>query len=452
MALLQTLFYTFLALGVLVTIHEFGHFWVARRCGVKVERFSIGFGTPLLRWRDSQDTEFVLALLPLGGYVKMLDEREGDVSESDRPRAFNTKTVWQRMAIVAAGPIANFLFAAVAFWLVFLSGERQLAPVVGEVKIGSLAEQAGFKSGMEIVALEGMPIASWGGLSRQLFNYVGTSGDIPFTIIDNESSIQRALPVNVVSWLRESEEPMPLRDLGISPPYELESLTLAAVFDDGSGYKAGLRAGDQLLSINGETIEDVGRFIETVASSAGSFVRLEVQRDQVRMNFEATPESVERDGKMVGQLGVQLAPTGNFPAEVMRDVDYNVVTAIPRSINETWTSSIFVLKSIVKLVTGDLSPKNVSGIITISTIAGDAGRSGIDNFIRFVAILSIMLGVMNLLPIPVLDGGHLLYYIIEIIKGSPVSDSFQKVGYQAGLIMLLGLVLFATYNDIMRLV
>ena len=450
MALLQTLFYTFLALGVLVTIHEFGHFWVARRCGVKVERFSIGFGTPLLRWRDSQDTEFVLALLPLGGYVKMLDEREGNVSESDRPRAFNTKTVWQRMAIVAAGPIANFLFAAVAFWLVFLSGERQLAPVVGEVKIGSLAEQAGFKSGMEIVALEGMPIASWGGLSRQLFDYVGTSGDIAFTVIDNESSVQRALPVNVVSWLRESEEPMPLRDLGISPPYELESLTLAAVFDGGSGYKAGLRADDQLISINGETIDHVGRFIETVASSAGSVVRLEIQRDQVRMNFEATPESVERDGEMVGQLGVQLAPTGKFPPEVMRDVDYNVITAIPRSINETWTSSIFVLKSIVKLVTGDLSPKNVSGIITIAKVAGDAGRSGIDNFIRFVAILSIMLGVMNLLPIPVLDGGHLMYYMIEIVKGSPVSDRFQKMGYQAGFTMLIGLMLFATYNDVMR--
>ena len=450
MAILQTLFYTFLALGILVTIHEFGHFWVARRCGVKVERFSIGFGSPLLRWRDSQDTEFVLALLPLGGYVKMLDEREGNVSESDRARAFNTKTVWQRMAIVAAGPMANFLFAVVAFWLVFLSGERQLAPIIGEVKIGSLAEQAGFGSGMEIVALEGVPIASWGALSRRLFDYVGTSGDIPFTVIDNESSVQRALPVNVVSWLRESEEPMPLRDLGIRPPYELESLTLAAVFDDGSGHEAGLRADDQLMTINGDAIEDVSRFIETVASSGGSVVRLEIQRGQVRMNFEATPESVERDGKIVGQLGVQLAQTGKFPPGVMRDFDYNVITAIPRSINETWTSSIFVFKSIVKLVTGELSPKNVSGIITIAKVAGDAGRSGIDNFIRFVAILSIMLGVMNLLPIPVLDGGHLLYYMIEIVKGSPVSDRFQKMGYQAGFTMLIGLMLFATYNDVMR--
>ena len=451
MALLQTLFYTFLALGILVTIHEFGHFWVARRCGVKVERFSIGFGKPLLRWRDSQDTEFVLAMLPLGGYVKMLDEREGNVSESDRSYAFNTKTVWQRMAIVIAGPMANFLFAIVAFWVVFLSGERQLAPIVGGVEVGSLAEQAGFQPGMEIVAIEGVPMTSWRGMSRQLFDYVGTTGDIPFIIIDNESSVQRLLPVSVSSWLRESEEAMPLRELGISPPYDLESLTLAAVSDDGAGYRAGLRAGDQLMAINGETIDDVGRFIEMIAGSAGSVVRLQIQRDEVRMVLETIPESTEREGQMVGQLGVQLASAGKFPAEVMRKVEYSLISAIPRSINETWTSSVFILKSIVKLVTGDLSPKNVSGIIQITKVAGDAGRSGIDNFIRFVAILSIMLGVMNLLPIPVLDGGHLVYYIIEIIKGSPVSDRFQKMGYQAGFTMLIGLMLFATYNDVMRI-
>jgi len=451
MALLQTLFYTFLALGILVTIHEFGHFWVARRCGVKVERFSIGFGKPLLRWRDSQDTEFVLAMLPLGGYVKMLDEREGNVSESDRSYAFNTKTVWQRMAIVIAGPMANFLFAIVAFWVVFLSGERQLAPIVGGVEVGSLAEQAGFQSGMEIVAIEGVPMTSWRGMSRQLFDYVGTTGDIPFIIIDNESSVQRLLPVSVSSWLRESEEAMPLRELGISPPYDLESLTLAAVSDDGAGYRAGLRAGDQLMAINGETIDDVGRFIEMIAGSAGSVVRIQIQRDEVRMVLETIPESTEREGQMVGQLGVQLASAGKFPAEVMRKVEYSLISAIPRSINETWTSSVFILKSIVKLVTGDLSPKNVSGIIQITKVAGDAGRSGIDNFIRFVAILSIMLGVMNLLPIPVLDGGHLMYYIIEIIKGSPVSDRFQQMGYQAGFTMLIGLMLFATYNDVMRI-
>ena len=450
MALLQTLFYTFIALGVLVTIHEFGHFWVARRCGVKVERFSIGFGTPLLRWRDKQDTEFVLALLPLGGYVKMLDEREGNVSEEDRPFSFNSKTVWQRIAIVAAGPIANFLLAFLAFWLIFLAGERDLAPVVGQVKEGSLAEQAGFEPGMEIIAIEGQSTPTWSAVSRKLFDFIGTSGEIPFVVTYEGSTLKYEMPVTVSAWLREAEEPSPLRDLGVTPPFELDVLSLAGVAEDGSGYLAGLRSGDRLVAINGETITDVNDFIATVAASAQSAVMLDIERDGESLIIEAVPKLVERDGEQVGQLGVRLSSTGKFPEEHMRDVDYNVLTAIPRSIRETYESSAFVLKSIGKLVVGDLSPKNLSGPITIAKVAGESAASGIDNFIRFVAILSIMLGVMNLLPIPVLDGGHLMYYFIEIIKGSPVSDRIQMVGYKVGFSMLMGLMVFATYNDIMR--
>ena len=450
MALLQTLFYTFIALGVLVTIHEFGHFWVARRCGVKVERFSIGFGTPLLRWRDKQDTEFVLALLPLGGYVKMLDEREGNVSEEDRPFSFNSKTVWQRIAIVAAGPIANFLLAFLAFWLIFLAGERDLAPVVGQVKEGSLADQAGFEPGMDIIAIEGQSTPTWSAVSRKLFDFIGTSGEIPFVVTYEGSTLEYEMPVTVSAWLREAEEPSPLRDLGVTPPFELDVLSLAGVAEDGSGYLAGLRSGDRLVAINGETITDVNDFIATVAASAQSAVMLDIERDGESLIIEAVPKLVERDGEQVGQLGVRLSSTGKFPEEHMRDVDYNVLTAIPRSIRETYESSAFVLKSIGKLVVGDLSPKNLSGPITIAKVAGESAASGIDNFIRFVAILSIMLGVMNLLPIPVLDGGHLMYYFIEIIKGSPVSDRIQMVGYKVGFSMLMGLMVFATYNDIMR--
>ena len=450
MALLQTLFFTFIALGVLVTFHELGHFWVARRCGVKVERFSIGFGTPLLRWRDKQGTEFVLALLPLGGYVKMLDEREGNVADEDRSYSFNGKTVWQRIAIVAAGPIANFLLAFVAFWFVFLSGERDLAPVVGQVQVGSIAEQAGFEAGMEIISIEGQKTPTWNAVSRKLFDFIGTSGEIPFMVTYPDSTVQYELPVAVSSWLREAEEPSPLLDLGVSPPFELDVLSLAAVNEDGAGYKAGLRAGDRLAAINGQAITDVNAFINTVSSNAKNIIVLDVERDAQRLVLEATPEWVERDGEQVGQLGVRLASTGKFPEQYMREVDYNVFSAIPRSVKETYESSLFVLKSIVKLVTGDLSPKNLSGPITIAKVAGDSARSGIDNFIRFVAILSIMLGVMNLLPIPVLDGGHLLYYLIEVVKGSPVSDRVQMVGYKVGFTMLIGLMVFATYNDISR--
>lgn len=450
MELLQTIFYTFIALGVLVSFHEFGHFWVARRCGVKVERFSIGFGTPLLTWRDKHGTEFILALLPLGGYVKMVDEREGTVEPEDLQYSFNRKSVWQRMAIVSAGPLANFLLAAVAFWWLFLAGEKGLAPVVGMVEQNSLAADAGFEIGMEITAVNGVATDTWNAVSRQLFGFIGSTGEVPFTVVYADSTLSTELRVSVDRWLRDAQEPSPLRDLGISPPFELDSLNLANVFEDGAGYEAGLRVGDQLLAINDQTIEHVGEFVDQVANSAGVTVVLDVQRDAELLTIRAIPRLIEREGREVGQLGVQLASTGKYPDELMRDVKYNIFTAVPRSIQETANTSIFVLKSIGKLIVGDLSPKNLSGPITIAKVAGDSARTGIDNFIRFVAILSIMLGVMNLLPVPVLDGGHLMYYLIEVIKGSPVSDHIQIVGYKVGFVMLIGLMIFATYNDITR--
>lgn len=450
MELLQTIFYTFIALGVLVSFHEFGHFWVARRCGVKVERFSIGFGTPLLTWRDKYNTEFILAALPLGGYVKMVDEREGTVDPEDVEYSFNRKSVWQRMAIVSAGPIANFLLAAVAFWWVFLSGEKGLAPVVGMVEENSLAANAGFEVGMEIIAVDGEATDTWNAVSKQLFGFIGSTGSIPFTVVYADSNLSTELSLSVDSWLRDAQEPSPLRDLGISPPFELDSLSLAAVFEDGAGYAAGLRTGDQLLAINNKDIEHIGEFIEQVANSANLEVLLDVQRGAELLTIRAFPSLVEREGREVGQLGVQLASAGKYPDDLVRDIDYNIVSAIPRSIRETVDTSIFVFKSIGKLIVGDLSPKNLSGPITIAKVAGDSASRGIDNFIRFVAILSIMLGVMNLLPVPVLDGGHLMYYLIEVIKGSPVSDQIQIVGYKVGFVMLIGLMIFATYNDITR--
>ena len=450
MELLRTIFFTFIALGVLVSFHEFGHFWVARRCGVKVERFSIGFGTPLLTWRDRYDTEFILAVLPLGGYVKMVDEREGTVKPEDLQYSFNRKSVWQRMAIVSAGPIANFLLAAVAFWWVFLSGEKGLAPVVGMVEENSLAANAGFEVGMEITAVDGEATDTWNAVSRQLFGFIGSTGSIPFTVVYADSNLSTELSLSVDSWLRDAQEPSPLRDLGISPPFELDSLSLAAVFEDGAGYVAGLRAGDQLLAINNKEIEHIDEFIDQVADSANVEVLLDVQRGAELLTITVLPRLVEREGREVGQLGVQLASSGKYPDDLVRDIDYNIFSAIPRSIQETANTSIFVLESIGKLIVGDLSPKNLSGPITIAKVAGDSASRGLDNFIRFVAILSIMLGVMNLLPVPVLDGGHLMYYLIEVVKGSPVSDQVQIVGYKVGFVMLIGLMIFATYNDLTR--
>jgi regulator of sigma E protease len=454
MGLIQTIFYTFIALGVLVAFHEFGHFWVARRCGVRVERFSIGFGKPIYRWRDKHNTEFVLALLPLGGYVKMLDEREGEIAEKDLPYAFTQKTVWQRMSIIAAGPIANFLLAIVAFWLLFLSGERGLAPVIGNIVKDSPASVAGIEVGMEIKAVNGVATHTWGSVNRELFDYIGTTGDIAFSLSDSDLYADSLISIPVVNWLRDSENPAPMRELGMSPPFELESLSLAKVFETGAAYAVGLRDKDILVSANGREIVDINNFVELIADSLNAPMVLEVMRSSDLgdefLTFEVIPDTVDREGRKVGQLGIQLASQGRYPEEIIRTQEYSLMGALVRGVEETISTSGFIFSSIGKLLVGDMSPKNLSGPITIAKMAGDTARAGVDNFIRFIAILSIMLGVMNLLPIPVLDGGHLLYCIIEWVKGSPVSDQVQMFGYKIGFLLLVGLMIFATFNDLTR--
>ena len=454
MSLILTIFYTFIALGILVAFHEYGHFWVARRCGVRVERFSIGFGKPIYRWRDKHNTEFVLAILPLGGYVKMLDEREGEIAEKDLSEAFTQKTVWQRISIIAAGPLANFLLAIVAFWLIFLSGERGLSPVIGDVAEDSAATVAGIEVGMEIKAVNGVATDTWGSVNRELFDYIGTTGDIVFSVNDTQSSTESLVSIAVVNWLRDSENPSPLRDLGMSPPFELESLSIVKVFETGAAYAAGLRDKDILVSANGEEIEVTKDFVDQIANSLDTPMILEVMRSSdlgdEYLTFEVTPDSVEREGRNVGQLGIQLASQGRYPEEILKTREYSIIGALFRGVEETISTSGFILSSLGKLVVGEMSPKNISGPITIAKMAGDTARAGVDNFIRFIAILSIMLGVMNLLPIPVLDGGQLLYCLIEWVKGSPVSDQVQLFGYKIGFLLLVGLMIFATFNDLTR--
>ncbi len=450
-----TVFYFFISLGVLVTIHEFGHFWVARRCGVRVEQFSIGFGTPLVTWTDKLGTEFRLAVLPLGGFVKMLDERTDSVSEEDKAFAFTSKTPWQRMAIILAGPVANFLLAIIIFWFIFLGGERGLAPVVGDVKVGSVAEQAGFENGMEIVEIAEVQTDSWSSVSRELFNYIGRSEDIPFVVTYPDSTIRYEIPVRVNAWLEDEEDPRTLNALGLAPALELEFLSIYGVEKESAAEIAGLRAEDRLITLNGEPIKSLEEFVGDVAGSAGQSLRLGVERSlddgsPQQLTIFATPRIGLRDGLEVGLLGVQLSSNSRYPEALVRQIEYGFLSAIPRAVQETVSTSVFVVKSIGKLVVGDLSSKNLSGPITIAKVAGDSARAGAYNFVRFVAILSIMLGVMNLLPVPVLDGGHILFILIELAKGSPVSERIQLVGYKAGFAMLIGLMVFATFNDLMR--
>lgn len=438
-----------------MTFHEYGHFWVARRCGVKVETFSIGFGKALFRWYDKQGTEFILAALPLGGYVKMLDERAGEVSVVDKPMAFSSKTPWQRMAIIAAGPAANFLLAGVIFWFVFLGGESGLAPVVGEVSQDSMAEQAGFESGMEIIEIAGDQVESWGDVSQGLFDFIGIQGDIEFSVVYPDSDLVYEIVVPVNDWLSDAEAPMPLQDLGLTPAVTLDALTIISVEAGSAAARDGLLANDQVLRLNGAEILSTKRFVDTISESPDKTLNIAVSRigsadEATEIELFVTPDSVDRDGEKVGVMGVRLSSSISYDPENIRTVDYNLLTAVPRAINEVTEMSSFVVKSIFKLLAGELSPKNLSGPITIAKVAGDQARSGLDNFVRFVAILSIMLGVMNLLPIPVLDGGHLVFIVIELIKGSPVSDAVQLIGYKAGFAMLVSLMIFATFNDLTR--
>ena len=456
MALIETLFYTFIAFGVLVTFHEYGHFWVARRCNVRVEKFSIGFGKKLFSWRDKHNTEFILAALPLGGYVKMLDEREGQIAAEDRPYAFTQKTVLQRMAIISAGPIANFLLAIVVYWFLFLGGEKGLAPVIGDINQASLASQAGLEVGMEITAVDGVKTHTWASVNRQLFDFIGTTGDIPLMVRYSNSSSEFQVPVAVNSWLRDEDNPSPIRELGLQPVFEFEGLVLGPVSETGSGYKGGLRQGDSLLAVNGVDIDSADGFIQLVSNAADQTLVIDLERPHKDaegsdfMVLELVPEKILKNGEFVGQLGIQLAVKGNYPEELMRQIDYNLLSAFSRAVEETISTAGFILSSLGKLIVGDLSAKNLSGPITIAKMAGDTAKNGLDNFIRFIAILSIMLGVMNLLPIPVLDGGHLVYCVVEWIKGSPVSDQVQLIGYKIGFFLLISLMIFATFNDLTR--
>ena len=450
MQILETLLYTFIALGMLVTIHEFGHFWVARRCGVKVERFSIGFGSALCTWHDRFGTEFVIAALPLGGYVKMLDNQDSEVRCEDKLHTFSGQGVWSRIAIVSAGPLANLLLATMLFWILYLAGEVGVEPVIGDITPKSPAQVAGFESGMKIVKVEGKDTLSWNSVSKELFKFIGKSGDINITVKLPDSSVTTDLTINVDKWLRDSVEPVPLRALGISPDYEFQALNLAEVAEDGAADRAGLIMGDEILMVNDKPVTGVDYFVNVVASNPQREINLKILRGDSTKLITVVPDVIDRDGVRVGQIGVHLAPRGKYPDEYVFRHVHTPWSALWRSFEETSNYSIFILNSLGKLLIGELSTKNLSGPITIAKVAGESGRAGIDNFVRFVAILSIMLGVMNLLPIPVLDGGHLMYFVVEIVKGSPVSESVQLASYKIGLAILVTLMLWATFNDLSR--
>ncbi|WP_411386607.1 RIP metalloprotease RseP [Pseudomonas sp. MPB03] len=441
---------TLVALGVLVTFHEFGHFWVARRCGVKVLRFSVGFGMPLLRWHDKQGTEFVVAAIPLGGYVKMLDEREGEVPADQLDQSFNRKTVRQRIAIVAAGPIANFLLALVFFWGLAMLGSEQVRPVIGGVEAGSVAARAGLGAGQEIVAIDGEPTSGWAAVNLQLVRRLGESGSLQLMVREQGSTVDSPRELILDNWLKGADEPDPIRSLGIKPWRPALPPVLAELDPKGPAQAAGLKTGDRLLALDGQPVSDWQQVVDSVRVRPDTKILLRIERDGAPIDVPVTLAARGESKAPTGYLGAGVKAV-DWPPEMIREVSFGPVAAIGEGARRTWTMSILTLDSLKKMLFGELSVKNLSGPITIAKVAGASAQSGVADFLNFLAYLSISLGVLNLLPIPVLDGGHLLFYLIEWARGRPLSDRVQGWGIQIGISLVVGVMLLALVNDLGRL-
>ncbi|XBT45074.1 RIP metalloprotease RseP [Pseudomonas viridiflava] len=441
---------TLVALGVLVTFHEFGHFWVARRCGVKVLRFSVGFGTPLLRWHDRHGTEFVIAAIPLGGYVKMLDEREGDVPSALVGQSFNRKSVRQRIAIVAAGPVANFLLAILFFWVLAMLGTQQVRPVIGAVEAGSLAASAGLTAGQEIVSIDGKPTNGWSAVNLQLVRRLGESGTLQVGVREEGASAERQLQVKLDNWLKGADEPDPIQSLGLQPWRPAIVPVLAEIDPKGPAAAAGLKTGDRLLALDGVAVNEWQQVVDAVRARPQAKVVVRVERDGAALEVPVTLARKGEGKAAGGYLGAGVKG-GEWPANMLREVSYGPLDAVGEGLSRTWNMSVLTLESLKKMLFGELSVKNLSGPITIAKVAGASAQSGVGDFLNFLAYLSISLGVLNLLPIPVLDGGHLLFYLVEWARGRPLSDRVQGWGGQIGISLVIGVMLLALINDLGRL-
>jgi regulator of sigma E protease len=451
MDLLYTIAITLATLGVLVAIHEFGHFWVARRCGVHVLRFSIGFGKSLFTWRDKHGTEFSIAAIPLGGYVRMLGEGDGDVPEDQLHKAFNRKPVMQRIAIVAAGPVANLALAVVAYWALFMAGESGYVPIVDNVETGSIADVAGLEPGQEIVGVDGTETPTWQALSFSLLERIGDSGTVRFSVRYPDSDTVFESEATIDRWLAGAEQPDLFGGLGLTL-YRPDYLPVVGeVLPNSPAQKAGLQVGDKVLRADGVEMALWDDWVKYVKARPDEPIRLELDRGEALLTALLVPERITTDtGDVIGRVGVAVAAP-EWPPHMIRQFKRGPIEALGAGFMRTWDLTRFTVVSIKKMLTGLISPKNLSGPITIAKVATASAKSGLESYISFLALLSVSLGVLNLLPIPVLDGGHLLFYTLELLAGRPVPEKIQVVGYQLGMFMVLGIMVFALYNDFARL-
>lgn len=439
-------------LGLLIAFHEFGHFWTARRLGVKVLRFSIGFGKPLWSIRRGQDqTEYVLAAFPLGGYVKMLDEREGEVAEEEKHRAFNRQPVWSRFAIVSAGPLFNFVFAILAFWMMYLIGVPGVKPIVGEVKPDSVAAVAGFRAGDQIMKIDGEDTPTWS-VARMTLLDDSLDADKVTIQVKGQDSVLQTLVISLEGITSEVKQKDLLGYLGISPYRPEIEAVIGRLEPGGAAEKAGIQKNDRVLRADDQSIKDWMGLVEYIRSHPGQMIHLKVERNGETLDIPVTTEKREADGAFIGKIGAAPAVTGNYPESYLTEVKYSFAEALGVAVVKTWKLSALTLRMIGKMIVGEVSVENLSGPITIATYAGYSASIGLASFLYFLAIVSISLGVLNLLPVPLLDGGHLMYYVIEMVKGKPLSDEIQSQMQRFGIAILVMLMTLALYNDIARLV
>ncbi len=441
-----------LALGLLILVHELGHFMVARWCGVKVLRFSIGFGKPLLLRRAGADnTEWALAAFPLGGYVKMLDEREGEVAPAELHRAFNRQTVWRRFAIVAAGPLANFLLAIVLYWGLFVAGTDELRPRLALSDTPAISVAAGIRDGDLVVAVDDEPVRSWQELRWSLLRHALDSRRVVLHVRTLED-IDAFRTLDLTGVVIDDGSSDLVARIGLKPWRPPIPAVIGRLVEGGAAERAGLLVGDEVVAIDDERIDAWEQLVERVRPAAGRSLRVEVMREGARRSFELQPDEYTEGGERIGRIGVAVAEPAPGGVSMFAQVSYGPVEGMVKAVRQTWETSVLSLQMIGRMLTGEVSWKNLSGPVTIADYAGQTAQLGLSHYLKFVALISISLGVLNLLPIPVLDGGHLLYYTVEIIKGGPIPERVMEIGQQIGLVLLAMLMAFAFFNDINRLI
>jgi regulator of sigma E protease len=455
-----TLFAFVGAIALLVVFHELGHYWVARRCGVKVLRFSIGFGNVIYSKRFAgSDTEWVISAIPLGGYVRMVDEREGEVAAEDLPYAFNRLPVLRRMAIVVAGPLANFMLAIVLYWMLFVYGVPGLKPMVGDIPPGSPAAIAQLQAGETILSINGETIPNWEELRwtlleltlQQEAGQAAQHGEVKIEAQDAGGA--RLFHLLDISSLEAKDLDGEFLDkLGLHPYRPAVLPVIGKVAENSVAQRAGLQHGDRILQANDLAMQRWNEVVEVVRMHPGKTVRLDIRRGDKTLSIAVVPQAVAESGKTVGKIGA--APQVDHAAwqAMLTEVSYGPFEAFGRSLRKTWETAVISLKMLGKMVAGEVSMKNLSGPITIADYAGQSAEMGVAAYFGFLALISISLGVLNLLPIPLLDGGHLLYYVAELAKGSPVSEQAWEIGQKIGITLLGMLMVFAIYNDIYRLI